>query len=156
MADTRTAASRYPSRQGGWVTASQFLAEMMCERQARAMKRTLPLQFWKVKPWGDVYRQQVVAANRLLRLLDPDKTGTGPAAVLQFLKSERGKKVYSLAPAWVIPLVEAAHRAVLAELAREAARPAPEPPPAPTPPLATGPMPAFVRKESVLSKLEGL
>ena len=136
------------------MTAAQYLAEIMCDRRAREMKKTLPPQFWKVKPWDATFRQQAAAANRLFRLLDPDKAGTGPAAVSRFLKSERGKKVYSLAGAWVVPLVEACHRAVLAETARPA--PTTEQGRSPPPALATGPRPAFVMKRSELSKLEGL
>ena len=118
MAEKRTAACRYPSKYDPdrWVTASQHLAEVLCERRARAEGRTLPFWFWTKPYWADVYRRQVVAANRLIKRLDPDNTGTGAAAILAFLRSEQGKTCYSLMGAWVVPLVQAAHKAILSKL----------------------------------------
>lgn len=153
MANTRSEKHPYPSRYGRsrWITAAQYLAELLCERRARQEKKSLPLQFWKVPPWDGVFRQQAAAANRLIRRLDPQRTGAGEKAIARFLRSDRGKGVYSLAGAWVVPLVEQAHRTVLLEAA--AGPPAgPEPPPPepgpPRPPLVTG--------QSTLSKLKGL
>lgn len=155
MPARRTAASKYPSRYGKsrWVTAAQYLAEVMCERRARAEKKTLPPEFWKDEHWGNLYRQQVAAASRLIKRLDPEGTGSGAAAVSAFLKTERGKTCYSLMGAWVVPLVEVAHRAVV--LRREAAPPVQEE--APREEVGQGgPREAFVAKKSILSKLEGL
>jgi hypothetical protein len=159
MASKRSAASKYPSKYGKsrWVTAAQWLAELMCERRARAERKTLPPEFWKDGFWGAVYRQQVAAANRLMRRFDQDGSGTGAAAVSAFLRGERGRTCYSLAGAWVVPLVEAAHKAVAFRRGGPAPAPGPDPEPEPEPPpVVTGARTAFVPRRSTLNKLEGL
>src|SRR5436305_18032 len=75
------------------VTAAQWLGEFMCERRADRQKKSLHLQFWKTKPWDTIYRLQVIAANRLLKRLPTD---TGMKAIMRFLRSPKGKTVYSL------------------------------------------------------------
>lgn len=118
MAPGRSPKSRYPSKYGlkeHPITAAEWLAQLMCERRASREKRVLSFRFWKRPPWNDIYRQQAVAANRLLSHLDPHDTGTGMKAVLRFLRSPKGRFLYSLAPAFVLPLAEQAHQAVIDE-----------------------------------------
>ncbi len=162
MALERSDLSRYPSKYGSsrWVTAMQYLAELMCERQARRQKRVLGFGFWKSPEWAKVYAGQLAAIDRLLDHLDPKvevlvepppltptgrptkkkpkwvgvRTGAGVRAISRFLRSPRGKDVYSLAGLWLVPLVEAALRDLgeAADAQEEAAGP-PVPPQPPRP-----------------------
>lgn len=158
MANKRSQASSYPSRYGKsrFVTAAQFLAEVMCERRARAEKKTLPPEFWKDAHWKKVYLQQVTAANRLIKRFDQQGKGTGAAAISAFLRSERGKACYSLLGAWVVPLIEVAHKAaVFRQEVRQHESPASAVEEEGLP-LPAGPRQAFVGKQSVLQKLKRL
>lgn len=156
MPDNRSPVSKYLSKFGlsRWVTAAQYLAEVMCERRAKAEKKALPLQFWKTPPWDAVYRQQVAAVSRLFSRLDPKGAGTAATAVSRFLRSQRGKTAYSMAGAWVVPFVEAEHKKVLAE--RASAVPTPEETPREGPRPPERPRDPFVRGESLLTKLKGI
>ncbi len=158
MAEKRSETNKYPSKFGvsRWVTAHQWLAEMMCERRARQEKKGLPLQFWRAQPWGGIFRQQAAAAYRLMKRVDPEMTGTGARAVSRFLRSEGGKRIYSLAGAFLVPLIEQQHRLVLLEEEQALRGPPPEAPVEPTVRPPEKPREAFVSKESTLSKLRGL
>lgn len=162
MAENRTKSSTYPSKfgVGRFVTAAQWLAELMCERRARQEGTGLPLQFWKTKPWDAVFRQQVAAAHRLLAQLDPGKTGLGAKALSIFLRSEAGKDVYSLSAAWILPHLKKAHVQALREGMAAVSAKANEAPPAgggdTSPPLPPGPQEPCVLKKNLLSRLREL
>lgn len=134
----------YKSKYGGevgqdrWVTAAQFLGEVMCERRARVEHKTLGHQFWAKDPyWAGIIRQQIAAANRLMKRLDPEGTGTGAEALSIFLKSEKGRECYSLVGAWIVPEVELAHQKALLyrRQKEEKARAFPAPPSPPPQPV---------------------
>lgn len=106
--------SRFSDR---YLSIHQYLAEVMCERRARAHGNTLPPFFWDRKPYKDLFRFQVICANRLLARFPPSVLGA-------VLRSPEGRKVYSLA----LPQIEDWCR-------QEMARHPPEPPPpSPAPP----------------------
>ena len=143
---------RYPSRYGEkrMVTVAQYLAELMCERRAKQEKRNLPPQFWQNEIWKKIFLQQVVSANNLLKRLDPERTGVGAKALSAFLRSEQGKGIYSLSPAWILPLVEKM-------LPRVQIEPPTEPScTAAFPAIPFDPRPPLVKTPSVLSRLEKL
>jgi hypothetical protein len=159
MAEKRSDASPYLSRYGvsRWVTAAQFICEVLCERRAKAERKKLPLQFWKDKAWGNEYSRQLVAVNALLKRLDPAKSGTGARAISAFLRSQRGRDVYSLGGAWVVPLVEAEHRKVVGERAASARRADEVTQEGPSPAcLPSGPRPPLVARPSLLTRLKAL
>lgn len=54
------------------ITAAQRLSEMICERQAARNGTQLPARFWTRPEWRGPFHQQVVQANRLLKLYDPE------------------------------------------------------------------------------------
>lgn len=149
MSDKQDKIHCYPSPRGDsrWVTATQYLAELMCIRRAKADKKELPHLFFKTKPWDAIYRFQVASANRIVKLLDPEKTGSGAKALSRFLKSERGKNAYSLAGKWIMPFVEAIHRELLNEQPKKELQPIVTEIPFEKPRVA------FAEKQSLISKI---
>jgi hypothetical protein len=49
------------------VTAAQYLAELMCERNARLDGKELPHKFWESREWNQIFRRHVTQCNRLLK-----------------------------------------------------------------------------------------
>ena len=82
---------KYPSRysQGKNITAAQYMAELMCERQARIEKKELPQKFWEQSQWKKSYMSQILAANGLLKIYDE-------LAIMKALKSKEADRIYSL------------------------------------------------------------
>lgn len=68
------------------VTAAQYITELICEKKAKC---DLPQQFWKHPKWEKFYRQQIVAANGLLKKYQAK-------AIILALKSDKTYSVYSL------------------------------------------------------------
>jgi hypothetical protein len=54
----------------GYITASQYLIERVAEKQAKRDKVDLPRYFWKQDKWAKFFREQVRAANSLLKKYD--------------------------------------------------------------------------------------
>ena len=72
MAVNESEESRYQSSYGGgWVSAAQRIAEIMCERQAKSKKVDLPPKFWNLPTWKRSFMQQILAANSLLKVYKP-------------------------------------------------------------------------------------
>ncbi len=145
MAAERSEGRPYHSRfAGGYLAGGQWLAEGMCDRQARKNKTQLPERFWKSPRWEREFLMQVRHANSLLKTYSV-------AAIVRALRTPEGKKVYSLSAPWLDPII----RDEQAKLDREAAAAAPpEAPPEPATEVVDGkPRPTFVRKKSTLSKL---
>ena len=82
---------KFPSRysSGSFVTAEQYIAELMCERQARRKKLDLPQKFWQIDHWKKPYKIQLIAAQGLLKIYDAK-------AILNALKAKDGSNIYSL------------------------------------------------------------
>ena len=76
---------------------------------ASRTKLRLPSQFWDDEAWKSIFRQQVAAANKLMKLLDPAHTGSGEETILEILRSETGRTVHSLAASWVKAKIFALH-----------------------------------------------
>ena len=91
MAEKRTDSSKYKSPStGDYCTASQYIAELMCQRMAEnSNEGSLAYKFWNTEKWKNTFTQQVVLANRLLKSHDE-------SAVIRALRSKRGSKIYSL------------------------------------------------------------
>ena len=45
-----------------------FLSKLMCERKAKSENIPLPLGYWNSKEWRLFFKQQVLAANTLLKI----------------------------------------------------------------------------------------
>ena len=82
---------KFPSRysSGSFVTAAQYIAELMCEKQARRKKLDLPQKFWQIDYWKKPYKIQLIAAQGLLKIYDVK-------AILNALKAKDGSNIYSL------------------------------------------------------------
>lgn len=67
QSSAQTAKSRYPSLfSDKFITLSQYLAELMCDRRAKTLKKNLPNQFWKNLPeWKNYYMFQLKLARQL-------------------------------------------------------------------------------------------
>jgi hypothetical protein len=101
MAEAKSEKCKYESQYGGgWITASQRLAELACERKAASQNETLSPLFWQHKLWQTQFRQQITHANRLLKEFDG-------AAILAALRRPEAKRVYSLGAPFFKPLVQA-------------------------------------------------
>lgn len=144
----KTEKSRYPSKYsvGTFVTAEQFIAELMCERMAKLRKVTLGPKFWESDDaWLKAYLLQLRYANTLTKLYLPE-------SISIFLRSKTGEKVCTLRHEWIdnaVKLIDnrvRAERTVLTEKANEQSEPV----------TLTKPREAFVPTKSTLSKLKGL
>lgn len=96
---------KYPSKfsPGKLITADKLLAEVICERQARAKGIELPLLFWKTDGYKDYWEKellrQIRSAKALLQLYSPQ-------AISKALKSKKGKTITSLLAPWLLDLVK--------------------------------------------------
>jgi hypothetical protein len=150
MAEQRSDKSPFQSQfGGGWVSASQFLAETMCDRKARLKGTALPQRFWRADVsavWEREFLTQLRHANALLKLY-------GIKAVVRALRTPPGKKIFSLGAKHLDPLI----REEQLKLDREAALIAQRKPPAETRPVRLEPpRPAPPGQASKLSKLRDL
>lgn len=89
MSKKRTDLSKYPSRYSPqkWVTAAQYLTELICEKKAQTSGKELPIKFWEFDEWKKYYKWQIGLANKLIKKYDPD-------ALIRALKAN--KRIYSL------------------------------------------------------------
>ena len=98
MGQKRTEKSRYQSRYSpkGYVTAAQYICEMICEAKARSEGKELPFKFWELEEWAKFFRSQINSANSLLKKYSEK-------AILAVLKDNKNSKTYSLRANWLIP-----------------------------------------------------
>lgn len=91
MSKKRTEKSKYPSRYSpqGWVSASQYITELICEKKAQREKKELPIKFWEIKEWRSYFKYQITLANKLIKEF-------GEEAVIAALKDSRCWSTYSL------------------------------------------------------------
>ena len=81
---------RYYSKwAAGYVTAPQYLTEMLCVHVANQNREQLPDRFWQTAKWKKFYQQQIHSAFHLLESFDMK-------AILQALADNRSKKTRSL------------------------------------------------------------
>lgn len=84
---------------GKLVTAAQFITEMVCERLAQKNKIDLHYKFWLSEDWQKSYKNQIPAANKLLKKYSAK-------AIIDALLSPVGKKIYSLRAPHLEPIIE--------------------------------------------------
>tara|TARA_R110002020_G_scaffold846_5_gene4201 strand:+ start:1320 stop:1760 length:441 start_codon:yes stop_codon:yes gene_type:complete len=87
----RTDKSNYKSPSTGeYCTAAQYIAEIVCQRQAEKDNIGTPAyKFWNTEKWKKSYTHQIILANRLVKKYDE-------RAIVKALKGARGKSIYSL------------------------------------------------------------
>jgi len=101
MTKKRSEKSQYPSRYspGGWVSAPQYITELICEKKAQKDQKELPIKFWEIKEWRNYYRYQITLANKLLKEFSAE-------AVIAALKDKRCWKTYSLRAPMLRSIIE--------------------------------------------------
>lgn len=100
MAKDQTDKSRYQSRySSSFVTAAQYITELICEKHAKYNKKDLMHEFWKLPEWAKHFRQQIPTASKLL-------TKYSASAIIQALQSKAAWNIYSLRAPHLIPLIE--------------------------------------------------
>jgi len=102
MGEAQTKLSRYTSRYSPkkFVTAAQYILELICEHKAHAEERDLPIQFWNLPEWEKYYKTQLRKCHALLKKYDEK-------AIIGALKDKAGCKIYSLHAKWLEPIIQA-------------------------------------------------
>ncbi len=97
----RTEKSKYKHQSAGdHCTCASYLAELMCIRLAEHKNEgKLGYKFWNKKPWDWTFKQQLFAANALVKKY-------GEVAVVKAVNSPYLSKVFSLKNKRVVPEIE--------------------------------------------------
>jgi hypothetical protein len=92
---------KYPSRYSNekFVSASQYITEMICEKKAKIDKEDLHHRFWTNKKWSSFFRNQIATANKLI-------SKYGDKAVIRALKNPKTERIYSLRAPHLLPIIE--------------------------------------------------
>jgi hypothetical protein len=92
---------KYPSRYSNekFVSASQYVTEMICEKKAKIDKEDLHHRFWTNKKWSSFFRNQIATANKLI-------SKYGDKAVIRALKNPKTERIYSLRAPHLLPIIE--------------------------------------------------
>jgi len=82
---------KYPSKYSNnkFVSAAQYITEIICEKKAIKDKEDLHYRFWINKKWSSFYRNQIATANELVKKYDDQ-------AIILALNSKECKNIYSL------------------------------------------------------------
>ena len=91
----------FPSKysNGKFLSAAQFITEMICENKAFKDKKDLHYRFWTNREWSNFYRSQIATAHKLLKDFDAK-------AIIKALKHDRARKIYSLRAPHLRPIIE--------------------------------------------------
>jgi hypothetical protein len=93
MGSSRTKKSTFISQYGGaetlYITPAQYVVEQLCVIIARRTKKELPSRFWQLPEWAKLFRNQICAANKLLKTYSPN-------AIVAALRDKRLYRLYSL------------------------------------------------------------
>jgi len=110
MTKKRSDKSRYPSRYspGGWVSAPQYITELVCEKKALKDEKDLPVKFWEIKEWRKYFRYQITLANKLIKEF-------GERSVIAALRDNRSWKTYSLRSPFLKSIIEEKKKGLPAE-----------------------------------------
>lgn len=93
--------NKFPSKysNGKFVSAAQFITEMICENKAFKDKKDLHYRFWTNKEWAGFYRSQIATSHKLLKKYDA-------MAIIKALKHDHARRIYSLRAPHLIPIIE--------------------------------------------------
>ena len=97
--------SKYPSIYSPhkFVTASQYIIELVCQKKAKKEGRDLPIQFWKLPEWQQFFKSQLRKCHLLLKQYNE-------FAIINALKNNRAYSITSLFAPWLIPIIEEEQR----------------------------------------------
>lgn len=96
---------------GREVTAAQYITEIICEKWAKVTGQDLHYRFWLNEKWQKHYKQQIPAANKLLKKYSAK-------AIVAALKDSKTDKTYSLRSPFLVPIIEK-HEKILASQKKE-------------------------------------
>ncbi len=82
---------------------AQYITEYISINKARAEGVDLQTKFWEAPKWEKFFRQQIPAANSLLKQYSA-------IAIVKALKSYKGKRIFSLRARFLIPLIQVEQR----------------------------------------------
>src|SRR5574343_468356 len=103
MAKERSEQSRFLSNFSdgqSYITAAQYVIECLCVLIAKREKKELKPYFWKDKYWAKVFRNQITAANKLLKEYPVE-------VILASIKDKRCWKLSSLRAQHILsPILE--------------------------------------------------
>ncbi len=90
--------SKY-SLEENYVTAAQYITELICEKKALYENRILSYHFWKTKEWKEFFKQQIPTANKLLEKYSAK-------AIIMAIRDKRSYNTYSLRSPQLIKIIE--------------------------------------------------
>jgi len=72
MSSKQTSKSRYKSRYSpdAYVTAAQYIIELVCEKKAKFDSTELPIKFWNLPAWRTFFTKNLRRVHKLLREFD--------------------------------------------------------------------------------------
>jgi hypothetical protein len=84
---------------GKYVSAAQYITELICENKARKDRLDLHYKFWTQKSWMAFFRNQIASAHKLLKQYEAK-------AIINAIKDDRASKIYSLRAPHLISIIE--------------------------------------------------
>lgn len=101
MGTQQTEKSPYPSLHSPnqYVSAAQYIIELVCQKKAEVEKTYLESQFWKQKLWADFFKMQLRKCYSLLKKYDE-------RAIIAALRHKNARNVKSLMASWLLPIIK--------------------------------------------------
>lgn len=101
MSKIQTDKSRYPSlySPSQYITAAQYILELLCEKKAEFEGTRLPIKFWQFPKWSKFFRRNLRQTHKLLKQYDE-------SAIINAVKSPKFKNRYSIFTPYFLSLVE--------------------------------------------------
>ncbi len=101
MGTQQTEKSSYPSiySSGKYVSAAQYIIELVCQKKAHLEQKHIGTQFWKNKLWADFFKMQLRKCHNLLKKYDEK-------AIIGALKHKNARNVKSLMATWLLPIIK--------------------------------------------------
>ncbi len=101
MPKKQTQKSKYPSKYspGSYITAAQYILELICEKKATYNQTTLPIKFWNLPEWKKFYSSQLRKCYTLLKQFDEK-------AIIRGLENNKAKNIYSLYAPWLVGIIK--------------------------------------------------
>lgn len=96
---------------GKEVSAAQYITEIICEKWAKITGSDIHYRFWLNEKWQKHYKQQIPAANKLLKKYSAK-------AIIEALKDKKTEKTYSLRSQYLVPIIER-HEKIIASQNKE-------------------------------------
>ena len=135
--DHKTEKYCYQSKYGGgWITAPNYLVELIMEKLAKKEGRTLPKRFWAAAPYDKVYRKQIKDANHLLEEYSV-------WAIESALNDDRTRNIYSLGAKFILLPIIKEYEKKKPRAVSGGSR------------TVESPRPVFSNKKSIIGKLDG-